>query len=85
MRANTRLDSSCLTMIFLFNSRLPHNNEKVFRIQFFIFYPLFVCILCIEEIFECEHTFERIFLGAIFGSNAPFFIAGWRSDFSDQV
>lgn len=38
-----------------------------------------------DEIYECEKTFERLFLGAIFGSNAPFFIAGWRSDFKDQV
>lgn len=38
-----------------------------------------------DEIYYCEQTFERIFLGAIFGSNAPFFIAGWRSDFKDQV
>lgn len=38
-----------------------------------------------EEIFACERTFERIFLGALFGSNAPHFIAGWRSDFKDQV
>lgn len=45
----------------------------VFRLQF----P--------DEIYECEKTFERLFLGAIFGSNAPFFIAGWRSDFKDQV
>lgn len=37
------------------------------------------------EIYECEKTFERLFLGAIFGSNAPYFIAGWRSDFKDQV
>lgn len=36
-------------------------------------------------IFECEKTFERIFLGALFGPHAPHFIAGWRSDFQDQV
>lgn len=39
----------------------------------------------LDEIYQCEYSFERIFLGAIFGSNAPFFIAGWRSDFLDQV
>ncbi|KAJ6640084.1 hypothetical protein Bhyg_12833, partial [Pseudolycoriella hygida] len=38
----------------------------------------------LEEIYSCEHTFERIFLGALFGSNAPHFIAGWKSDFKDQ-
>jgi len=37
-----------------------------------------------DEIYECERTFERLFLGAIFGTNAPYFIAGWRSDFKDQ-
>lgn len=38
-----------------------------------------------EEIFHCEGTFERLFLGAIFGTNAPHFIAGWKADFKDQV
>lgn len=37
-----------------------------------------------EEIYACENTFERLFLGALFGSNAPHFIAGWKSDFKDQ-
>lgn len=36
-------------------------------------------------IYECEKTYERIFLGALFGPHAPHFIAGWRSDFQDQV
>ncbi|XP_055536115.1 uncharacterized protein LOC129724872 [Wyeomyia smithii] len=40
------------------------------------------CLL--EEIYACEKTFERIFLGALFGSTAPHFIAGWKSDFNDQ-
>ncbi|XP_053695659.1 uncharacterized protein LOC128743156 [Sabethes cyaneus] len=38
----------------------------------------------LEEIYGCEKTFERIFLGALFGSTAPHFIAGWKSDFKDQ-
>jgi hypothetical protein len=38
-----------------------------------------------EEIYSCEKTFERLFLGALFGTQAPYFIAGWRSDFKDQV
>ncbi|XP_037922004.1 uncharacterized protein LOC119658603 isoform X3 [Hermetia illucens] len=38
----------------------------------------------LEEIYSCEKTFERLFLGALFGPNAPHFIAGWRSDFRDQ-
>ncbi|XP_035777442.1 uncharacterized protein LOC118458754 [Anopheles albimanus] len=36
------------------------------------------------EIYRCERTFERLFLGALFGCNAPHFIAGWKSDFNDQ-
>uniref|UniRef100_A0A182T9D7 SOCS box domain-containing protein n=1 Tax=Anopheles maculatus TaxID=74869 RepID=A0A182T9D7_9DIPT len=38
----------------------------------------------LDEIFRCEKTFERLFLGALFGCNAPHFIAGWKSDFNDQ-
>lgn len=43
-----------------------------------------VVIVLLEEIYSCEKTFERLFLGALFGPNAPHFIAGWRSDFFDQ-
>ncbi|XP_059620934.1 uncharacterized protein LOC132264673 [Phlebotomus argentipes] len=42
-----------------------------------------VCSL-LGEIYSCERTFERLFLGAIFGTSAPYFIAGWKSDFRDQ-
>lgn len=38
----------------------------------------------LKEIYTCEKTFERIFLGAIFGTRAPHYIAGWKSDFNDQ-
>uniref|UniRef100_A0A336MXZ6 CSON006100 protein n=1 Tax=Culicoides sonorensis TaxID=179676 RepID=A0A336MXZ6_CULSO len=38
----------------------------------------------LKEIYSCELTFERLFLGVIFGTNAPYFISGWRSDFKDQ-
>lgn len=37
-----------------------------------------------DHIYSCEKTFERIFIGAIFGTRAPHFIAGWKSDFNDQ-
>lgn len=37
----------------------------------------------LEHIFACEKTFERLFLGAIFGVRAPYFIAGWKSDYLD--
>ncbi|XP_046805422.1 uncharacterized protein LOC111681611 [Lucilia cuprina] len=43
-----------------------------------------VVVVLLEEIYSCEKTFERIFLGALFGTHAPHFIAGWRSDFRDQ-
>ncbi|XP_055380871.1 uncharacterized protein LOC129611655 [Condylostylus longicornis] len=38
----------------------------------------------LEEIYSCEKTFERLFLGALFGPSAPHFIAGWKSDFNNQ-
>ncbi|XP_050672959.1 uncharacterized protein LOC126970853 [Leptidea sinapis] len=38
----------------------------------------------LDELYACERTFERIFLGAIFGTSAPFFLAGWKSDFMDK-
>ncbi|XP_023029193.2 SOCS domain-containing protein stops [Leptinotarsa decemlineata] len=42
-----------------------------------------VCNL-LREIYACENTFERIFIGAIFGHKAPHYIAGWKSDFDNQ-
>lgn len=41
------------------------------------------CLL--DNIYACEGTFERLLIGAIFGTRAPYFIAGWKSDFQDQV
>ncbi|XP_063537840.1 uncharacterized protein LOC134747184 [Cydia strobilella] len=38
----------------------------------------------LDELYACEKTFERIFLGAIFGTSAPYFLAGWKSDFMDK-
>ncbi|XP_072945516.1 uncharacterized protein stops [Epargyreus clarus] len=38
----------------------------------------------LDELYACEKTFERIFLGAIFGTSAPHFLAGWKSDFLDK-
>ncbi|XP_014367905.2 uncharacterized protein LOC106718351 [Papilio machaon] len=38
----------------------------------------------LDELYACERTFERIFLGAIFGTSAPYFLAGWKSDFMDR-
>ncbi|CAH0397194.1 unnamed protein product [Chilo suppressalis] len=38
----------------------------------------------LDELYACEGTFERIFLGAIFGTSAPYFLAGWKSDFTNK-
>lgn len=40
--------------------------------------------LLLDNIYMCEKTFERLIIGAIFGTRAPYFIAGWKSDFADQ-
>lgn len=82
--------SSLFTFSYIFSLSirlflLSSLNNKKCSENFFLLTFLFVCLFLLGEIFECEHNFERIFLGAIFGSNAPYFIAGWRSDFLDQV
>ncbi|XP_063913387.1 uncharacterized protein Stops [Zophobas morio] len=41
-------------------------------------------VTLLENIHACEGTFERIFIGAIFGNKAPYYIAGWKSDFDNQ-
>ncbi|KAF7272222.1 hypothetical protein GWI33_014978 [Rhynchophorus ferrugineus] len=38
----------------------------------------------LNEIYFCEYTFERILIGAIFGTKAPHYFAGWKSDFDNQ-
>lgn len=38
----------------------------------------------LESIYCCEKSFERIFIGAMFGNKAPHYIAGWKSDFDSQ-
>lgn len=38
----------------------------------------------LDHIYSCENTFERIWVGALFGTRAPYFIAGWKSDFDNQ-
>ncbi|KAJ8924738.1 hypothetical protein NQ315_000891 [Exocentrus adspersus] len=40
--------------------------------------------LLLETIYQCEKTFERILIGAIFGNKAPHYIAGWKCDFDTQ-
>lgn len=38
----------------------------------------------LNDIFYCEKTFERIFIGAIFGIRVSHFLSGWKSDFEDR-
>lgn len=38
----------------------------------------------LDHIYSCEKTFERLMVGALFGTRAPHFIAGWKSDFDSQ-
>ncbi|XP_017771302.1 PREDICTED: uncharacterized protein LOC108558781 [Nicrophorus vespilloides] len=38
----------------------------------------------LDDIYHCEGTFERLMIGALFGTRAPHFIAGWKSDFDSQ-
>ncbi|XP_026668627.1 uncharacterized protein LOC108624074 isoform X1 [Ceratina calcarata] len=47
-----------------------NNNEIVSRL--------------LNDIFYCEKTFERILVGAIFGTRVTHFLSGWKSDFDDR-
>ncbi|XP_076647038.1 SOCS domain-containing protein stops [Halictus rubicundus] len=38
----------------------------------------------LNDIFYCEKTFERIMVGAIFGTRVTHFLSGWKSDFEDR-
>ncbi|XP_014204891.1 uncharacterized protein LOC106636866 [Copidosoma floridanum] len=38
----------------------------------------------LNDMFFCEKSFERMFVGAIFGIRVTHFLAGWRSDFDDR-
>ena len=38
----------------------------------------------LDDMFYCEKTFERIFVGAIFGTRVTHFLSGWKSDFDDR-
>ncbi|KAG8236599.1 hypothetical protein J437_LFUL016951 [Ladona fulva] len=37
----------------------------------------------LDSIFICEGTFERLFIGAIFGTRVTHLICGWKTDFAD--
>jgi ankyrin repeat/SOCS box protein 17 len=38
----------------------------------------------LNNIYQCERTFERLFVGAIFGIGATHIISGWKSDFENH-
>lgn len=38
----------------------------------------------LNDIFYCEKTFERIFIGAILGTRVTHFLSGWKSDFDNR-
>lgn len=42
-----------------------------------------VCRL-LNDIFYCERTFERLLVGAIFGTRVTHFLSGWKCDFDDR-
>jgi hypothetical protein len=67
------------------NHRSNKNCHKIKLKTLFSVFVLHFFFMFKEEIYSCEKTFERLFLGALFGTHAPYFIAGWRSDFKDQV
>lgn len=37
----------------------------------------------LNNIYSCERTFERLFIGAIFGTRVTHMISGWKSDFEN--
>lgn len=38
----------------------------------------------LQDIFDCEKTFEKLFIGAIFGTRVTHLISGWKSDFRSR-
>lgn len=38
----------------------------------------------LDQIYNCEKTFERLWIGALFGIGATYLLAGWKSDFDNQ-
>ncbi|XP_023718096.1 uncharacterized protein LOC111870221 [Cryptotermes secundus] len=37
----------------------------------------------LNDIYHCEHTFERLFVGAILGTRVTNLVSGWKSDFEN--
>jgi ankyrin repeat/SOCS box protein 17 len=43
-----------------------------------------IVVRLLNDIYNCEHTFERLFIGAILGTRVSNLIAGWKSDFENS-
>jgi ankyrin repeat/SOCS box protein 17 len=42
-----------------------------------------IVVQLLNDIYHCERTFERLFIGAILGTRVSNLIAGWKSDFEN--
>lgn len=42
-----------------------------------------IVVHLLNDIYQCEHTFERLFIGAILGTRVTNLISGWKSDFEN--
>jgi ankyrin repeat/SOCS box protein 17 len=42
-----------------------------------------IVVQLLNDIYNCEHTFERLFVGAILGTRVSNLISGWKSDFEN--
>jgi ankyrin repeat/SOCS box protein 17 len=38
----------------------------------------------LNAMYQCEHTFERLLVGAIFGTRVTYLMSGWKSDFENS-
>ncbi|XP_050307896.1 uncharacterized protein LOC126744500 isoform X2 [Anthonomus grandis grandis] len=65
-----------ITTLIQYHNKFKSENGRVCMMDL-------VCQL-LKEIYACEQTFERILIGALFGTKAPHYIAGWKSDFENQ-
>jgi ankyrin repeat/SOCS box protein 17 len=42
-----------------------------------------IVVQLLNDIYQCEYTFERLFIGAILGTRVTNLISGWKSDFEN--
>ncbi|PSN51150.1 hypothetical protein C0J52_20578 [Blattella germanica] len=43
-----------------------------------------IIVNLLNDMYQCERTFERLFVGAIFGTRVTYMISGWKSDFDSS-